>query len=183
MAVGSSHMKNSVLGSIKAVDGAGTELQLPYTLGDLKLGPLKKILNEDVQIEARGEYVNTVTGKRIYPTLSFSALAGNLSGGTATAPGTLAEFLTGQGAYSANVSTSGAGARRTYTVKLVIRVEGSDVGDTDDEVITCNHCIVTVDQWQEAEDGNKIAITAKIVGSIVVTNGSNTVTYAGYTAP
>lgn len=183
MAGGSSHIKNAALGSIKAVDGAGTELQLPYTLGDLKLGPLKKVLNEDVQIEARGEYISSATGKRIYPTLSFSALAGNLAGATATAPGTLAEFVTGQGAYAANVSTSGAGSRRVYTVKLVIRVEGSDVGDTDDEVITLNHCIVTVDQWSEAEDGNKVSITAKVVGTIAITNGSNTVTYAGYTAP
>lgn len=177
MAAPSSYVKTAVMGSLTVLDGTGSPVSLvvPYTRGDLSIGPLGPKLNEPVKIGARGKHLSVAYGARVYPTVSFSAWLPNITGTDAVAPGTLMEFLAGLGAYSANISTSGTGAPMTIDLKWTI--EGTNFGDTADETITANDvfCTVTI---TEAMEGNSVAISGEILGPIVTANSSGTITYA-----
>lgn len=180
MAAESAFIKLSTSGAIQLRDGTGTPvtLTLSYDKGDGSLGPLADKLNESVKIERRGRFVSHGYGARIYPQVSFSAWCGNLVGSSASAPGTPTEFAAKLGAYSANTGTLGAG--RPYTIDIRWTVEGTDPGDTADETITAEdvRCQIT---WNEAMDGNSIAISGEVLGNVVVVNSSNTVTFAQIT--
>jgi hypothetical protein len=177
MAAPSTQPKNSFKGTISFADGTGTPVTLSvvFTKGDTTLPELRQHLNEDVIISARSRFIGLSTGAPSYPQVSFSAFCGNLVGSSNTAPGSPMEFCHGKGAYSANIST--IGANRLMTIDVVITIEGSDWGDTADETITLEDCRMGV-AWAEAEDGNTLSFTAVVLGSIVIANSTNTVTYA-----
>lgn len=170
-------VKTAAQGVISLADGTGTPVTLtvPYTRGDLTAGPLPPKLNELVKIEARGKKVGLAYGNRVWPTVSFSAWLPNVASSSASAPGSLAEFLAALNAYSGNVSTSGAG--RPVTVNITLTVEGTSLTDSADEtwVFKDVHCSITP---TEAMDGNTLAIQGEICGDIVFTNSSGTVTYS-----
>lgn len=176
MAAPSSYVKTAVMGSITLADGTGTPVTLavPYTRGDLTIGPLGARLNETVKVEARGKFLSAAYGNRVYPQLSFSAWLPNIVGSSTTAPGTLAEFVAGLGSYAANVSTLGSG--HPMAVKLTWTIEGTNFGDTADETVACDDCICSV-SITEGMEGNTIAVTAEVLGTIVVTNSTGTFTY------
>jgi hypothetical protein len=176
MAAPSSYTKTAAMGAISLADGTGTPVTLavPYTRGDLTVGPLGARLNEVVKIEARGDFISAAYGNRIYPQLSFSAWLPNVVGSSTSAPGTLAEFVAGLGAYSANVSTLGSG--HPMAVKITLTIEGTSFGDTADETIACDDCICSV-SITEGMEGNTISVTAEVLGTIVVTNSTGTITY------
>lgn len=177
MAAESSFIKSNVQGTLTLKDGTGSPITLPlsYDMGDVEIGPLSEELNEAVKIERRGKFVTLQRGKRVYPTIKFSAWCGNLVGGSTSAPGTPTEFATRKGAYSANVST--LGANRKYTINIDLAIEGSNFGDASDETITCKNVVCTV-TWKEGAEGNQISIDGEILGDIVSVNSTNTVTYA-----
>jgi hypothetical protein len=179
MAAESTMLKNNVHGSMQLLDGTGTPvtLSLSYDKGNLKCGPLAQVLNELVKMERRGRRagVGAAFGNRIWPTLSWSSLFGNVVGASAVAPGTPWEFLTKKGAYSANVSTLGANAQ-VYTVDIKLTIEGTNYGDTSDETITFEDVYVTSELGEDVS-GNELAFTAEVLGSIVA-NSTNTITYA-----
>ena len=56
MAADSSFVKTNVSGKLTLADGTGTPvtLELAFDRGDLTVGPIKEVLNEDVAIERRG---------------------------------------------------------------------------------------------------------------------------------
>jgi hypothetical protein len=172
MAAESSYIKTNISGSIVLSDGTGTPvtLTLAYDRGDLAIGPLSDKLNELVTVQRRGKFVSHAHGARVFPSVSFSAYCGNLVGGTTSAPGTPTEFLTRQGAYAANLGTLGTG--RPLTIDMIITIEGTNFGDSDDEVVTLNdvHCTI---QWAEAADGNTITVTGTILGAVGLDNGTN----------
>lgn len=178
MAAPSTYVKNAVLGSITVETGSGETLTVPYTMGDTKLGPLTEILNEAKEYQARGRYIASGWGARVFPDLAFSALLGNVIGGSNVAPGALAEILTRKGVYASATGTEGVG--RPYTVKITITVEGTDVGDAADEMIVCNH-VKSSASFEESEDGNKLSVSGKVLGTVVIANGTNTATYSGLT--
>lgn len=175
MAAPSGQPKNFNKGVMRLSDGTGTPVTLtvPLEQGNYKIGPLKRKLNEAVKYETRGVFRGLGYGKRIYPSLTFSALLGNLIGSSASAPGSLLEMLVGLGAYSANVSTLGANRDMTLDVRLT--VEGTDWGDTADETIDAEDCLCTA-EFQEGEEGNMLSVTCEVLGSIIITNSTNTVT-------
>jgi hypothetical protein len=63
-------------------------------------------------------------------------------------------------------------------VKLTLTIEGSNFGDTADETIVMNNVLVETINFNEAEDGNTISFEGTVLGSVVVTNSTNTVTYS-----
>lgn len=177
MADPSTYVRSFTSGSMIVKDGTGTPVSHTVTLdwGDTVIGPLKARLNETKDIERRGKFVTSASGKRIYPTIKFSAWYSSIDQDT-TAPGSLAEMVTGTGSYSANVSTLGTG--RPYHVDVELTLEGTNFGDATDELWTLNDVDFTVDSFEEGEDGTKIVLTGVIKGSIVVTKSTGTTTFA-----
>ena len=82
---------------------------------------------------------------------------------SAAAPGTALEFLTQQGAYSANVSTLGAG--RPYAVHVTLDIEGTDFGDAADISITANDCHVSDIGLSEGQPST-LSFSAEVLGAI-----------------
>lgn len=177
MAAESSYIKTNTMGSIVLSDATGTPvtLALAYDKGDLSISGLGPKLNEHVKIERRGRFVSNAHGARVYPQVSLSLFVGNQVGSSDTAPGTPLEFLTALGAYDANVSVAGTG--RPVTVTITLTIEGTNFGDTADETIVLSNVYCTM-AWNEAVEGNTLAITGEVLGSVVFDNATNTVTLA-----
>lgn len=173
MAAESTVPKGAVSGAVTLLDGTGTPVSLAalYSHGDLAGTNLSGKLNEVTPVESRGNLHGLIHGARRYPEVSFTVYANNIVGSSASAPGTPYEFVNQIGAYSANISTSGAG--RPYTVDVRLTIEGTDQGDTADETITFEDCRVTP-SFNEAMDGNTIAFSATCYGNVVHGNSANT---------
>jgi len=175
MAAESTFWKNNLQGAITLIDGTGTPVTLALATdrGDLKitgLGPANQ--NAPVVMTRRGKFGSLNRGERIFPQVTFTCFTGNVIGSSGVAPGTPWEFAGKKGAYAANVST--LGANREYTIDIKLTIEGTNWGDTADETITCEDCVVAC-EWNEAIDGNILAISAQCLGDIVLVN-SQTVT-------
>lgn len=175
MAAESTFVKNNVLGTVVLKDGTGTPVTLTMTLdrGDIKVTRLSQKLNELVKIVRRGRRASFAHGERIFPALTFSGFIGNLVGSSSSAPGTPYEFVTNKGAYSANIST--LGANRLYTVNVEITYEGTNYGDSADEKLTLNDCYFFQD-FTEDMGGNYWSFSADVLGTVIHTNSTNTVT-------
>lgn len=96
-------------------------------------------LNENVNVQRRGQHYGVVSGDRIYPTIQIEGIFTGFAGHT-SAPGTPIEFATFQGVYSSNVSTVAGGTRSVKTFNVVISVEASDFGGTNDHLCTLHDC-------------------------------------------
>jgi hypothetical protein len=182
MAVPSTYVKNNTMGRVTLLDGTGTPitLDLSYERGDLSIDGLRARLNEVVKMTARGRLVSVAYGERMFPTLSFTAWLPNVVGATAVAPGAMAEFMTGLGAYAGNVST--LGVNRPYTGDLRWTIEGTVFSDSADEQVTAEDVMFSFG-LTEAQEGNTLSISGEILGRVVVVNGSNTVIYQQISTP
>lgn len=178
MAAESSFWKNADQGTIQLIDGTGTPVTLTLSTdqGNLKATAFAATLNAIVVMERRGKFGSLNRGVRAFPQLTLTTFMGNFVGSTTSAPGTPMEFLTKKGAYSANVST--LGASREYTVDVKLTVEGTNFGDTADETCTWEDCVLVGAEMSEAAEGNAMAYTLQCLGSVVVVNNTNTVTYS-----
>jgi len=117
-------------------DGTGTPVTLTLT-NDTSVsveGLTGRALNEVVSVQRRGKHFGLAHGQRVYPTVTIEYIHNGWVGATA-APGTPIEFVTFQGLYAANVSTTTGGTRSVKTVSVRIATEGTDYGDTDGELI------------------------------------------------
>lgn len=177
MAAPSTQPKNFQAGVTRLSDGTGSAVTLTWLMGqgDLKFGPLSQYLNKPVAYTARTVFLGLGNGAPSFPQISGSFLVGNVAGNTNSAPGSFTEFITGKGAYSANIST--IGASRIMTVDIRQTIEGTNWGDTADETIDFEDCQVMV-EFQEREEGNLITWTATCYGNIIVTSNTNVITYA-----
>lgn len=175
MAAPSSQPKNFRGGVYRMSDGTGTPVTLviPMGQGDLAGGTLAEYLNEPVIYMARTLIIGLGYGAPRPPQVSLTFLVGNLIGGTNTAPGSPLEFAVKKGAYSANVSTLGANRDMTFDLRLTI--EGTAWGDSADETIDFEDCRADFD-FAELGEGNKFSVTLTVLGSVVITNNTNTVT-------
>lgn len=167
----SSYAKTNTMGAIGLADGTGTPvtLSLPYDRGDFSLSGLSHVLNEPVAIERRGKFVSLAHGARRYPQVSFSCIVTSLTQSTGT--GTAADFLLQREAYSANVSTLGTG--HPYTVDVTLTIEGTDFGDSADEVITCTDVYITDCSFAEGEP-NTLTFTGTVYGTVKL-GGTDTI--------
>lgn len=178
MAAASTYVKGSTSGAFAFADGTGTPVTLTaaYDRGDLKIDGISATLNELVHITRRGKYVSTLHGARRIPTVSFSAWCTNWAGSSNTAPGSILEFVFGKGAYSANISALGTG--RPMAVKITLTVEGTNFGDTADETVALSNVVIQSASFEESEGGSFFSFSGEILGSVLITNSSNTVTLA-----
>lgn len=177
MADPSTYVRGFTSGSMVVKDGTGTPVSHTVTLdwGNTVIGPLADKLNVVKPVERRGNIVTLLHGERFYPTITFSAWYSSVDE-DGTAPGSLLEMLTKTGSYAANISTMGTG--RPYTVDIVLSLEGTDFGDGADETVTLNDVYCTVNNLSETAEGNQIAITGTIYGSIVIVKATGTTTFA-----
>jgi hypothetical protein len=179
MAAPSTAPKNFARGVLLLSDGTGTPVTLviPMAQGDFTLGPISQYLNEPVIYTARTRIIGLGWGAPAQPAISLTAMVGNLVGSSNTAPGTVLEFITGKGAYAANIST--LGANRPMTVDLRMTIEGTDFGDTADETIDCEDVQMTI-EFSEAAEGNSISISGTVLGALVFTNSTNIITISAF---
>jgi len=119
MAAPSTQPKNNLMGTITLADGTGTPVSLvvPFYRGDVQIGPLGEYLNERITIIAMGLIIGLTWGAPRKPQITFSAWCGNIVGDDNSAPGAVFEFLTGTGAYSANIPTIGANRMMKPTMR------------------------------------------------------------------
>lgn len=180
MAQVSNFVKTSVSGVLQLRDGSGPPqvLEAPFYKGDLKISPLRDTLQEDVKIKANGRHITATTGDRYYPTISFSAYFSSLIGASTTVPGSLVEMMFGIGAYGPTGSSPALSTSSTvntlYTTDFKVTVEGNSFGDT--ETILCRDVRWSVEDMAHAMDGNSLSIKGEILGSITITNNTNSFT-------
>lgn len=176
MAAESTYVKANTHGSITLSDATGTPVTktLAYDKGDLSISGLRSKLNAVNHVQRRGRYVSSHHGERTFPAVSLSCFLPNVVGSTSSAPGSVLEFLTMLGAYAGNTNPLGTG--RPAACKLALTIEGTNFGDTADESVTLNSLVITELAIAEAADGNTITISGEVVGTVVITNNTNTVT-------
>lgn len=163
MAALSTFIKNAVCGALKAIDGAGTELVIPYEQGNCSFGELLAILNEIAVYESRGKLRGLGVGARVYPEVSFDAWLTEFSN---TLVGAMPAFLLKHGAYSGNVSTQGT-SHPVYTVHLEWKVEGTTFGDDADQTLRFEHFRPSLN-GSESMDGNGISVKGKVYGRVLL---------------
>lgn len=176
----STHTRNSNYGRLEISDGAAVPntLVIPYTRGDFTIGPLPPVLNEIVKHRARGKRISESYGEKIDPAVSFSAWLSTIAGTSAVGPGTLAEFLAGQGPYASAVPTSGGAPGRPKTWNLKWITEGSKlvVGEVEESVL-CRDFFGRIN-IEEAPDGNVLSVEGEVWGPVEVRNAGGLIVYA-----
>lgn len=149
---------NNVYGQVKLTDGTGSPIVLTcgFDKGDLSIDGLKSILNEDVDIEARGRHIGTLPGARIRPSISLSSFVSSYAA-------EIMAFVTKTGAYAANVSTCGANdPMYHFDIELTLR---KSLAGGADEVIKATNCTAS-GSLNEAQDGNTFSVQLSCKGSI-----------------
>lgn len=121
-----------------------------------------------VQIESRGVHLATRKTSRAYPEFSIGQLFADLSNATA---GALNDFALKLGALSSGVSTLGANAE-VFSTKWTLTWEGTDHGDSADHILILNDVVPLSGDINEAEDGNTIAWTWRVIGDISLDGNS-----------
>lgn len=175
MAAESTQIKVATDGSVVLADGTGTPvtLALAYYNGDFQHDPIGQYLNEEVVINPNGRFKTLARGDRVIIGWSLTGFVGSTVGSSNTAPGTVLEFITGKGAYSANVST--LGANRNMTVDARLTIEGTAHGDTADQTVTFEDSVCKIG-FSSTKDGFVFNLAGRSLGAIVFVNSSNTVT-------
>ena len=162
----SGFVKTNVSGSISLADGTGTPLTLAllFDRGDLQVTGIKEVLNEDVAIERRGNFINAAHGNRTYPQLSFSSWISQFQ--AAADPGDIVDWILRQGAYSAAVSTLGAGSKVPFASDVTYNLEGTDFNDSADHDFTLHDVQFNGFDFQESESGLFVSISGIVRGEI-----------------
>lgn len=158
-------IKHFTDGSLVVKDGTGTPvtLSIPFTMGDFSLGGLTQALRATNVYETRGVLVGLRKGAKAFPTGSFSCMVADYSDASDR---TLLDFLRKNASYSANISTTTA-LGDVYTVDLVFTVEGTDLGDSADHVITLEDCDCSMD-LSEGEP-NSLSVSFTVYGAVSMT--------------
>lgn len=135
----STYAKFDTNGELRLYDGGSASLVCQYVNGDVKVTGLSRRLNQATPVIVRERIVSVNYGTRIIPAVSFSEVLANMI--ASAAPGPVRDFLTGTGAYTANVSVQGT--NRPYAVAVELKVEGSDFNDPNDDILRLNNvCFV-----------------------------------------
>lgn len=126
-------------GTITLEDGTtptAVSLTVPFSVGDFTSDGLREAMRAVQAFQTRGVRHSIRKTTREFVTFSFSAQLADLSDGT---DGTLADFMLKQGSYASNVSTTSTDGD-VYTVNVILTVEGTDLGDAADHVLTLPDC-------------------------------------------
>jgi hypothetical protein len=139
MAEESAIVKTQYDGTVALVDGAGTSYTIPCSVA-LDVSGLQPGGREVIAVEARGVVKSLRKGKKVFPTGSIEVYLTGLSDATKT---TLLDFIFGTAYYSASTSTTTA-MGDVRTADIVLTIEGTDLGDSADHVLTMEDCYLSV---------------------------------------
>lgn len=136
-------VKHFTDGVITLKDGTATPVTLavPFSVGDLSISGLNQARRATNAYEARGTLTSLRKGAKAFPTGSFSCQIADFSDAIDR---TVLDFLLKQNSYSANKSTTEA-IGDVYTLDVVLTVEGTDLADAADHVITMEDCDCSLD--------------------------------------
>lgn len=158
-------IKHFTDGTVTLKDGTGTPVTLlvPFFMGDFSLSGLNQARRATNVYEARGQLTGLRKGAKSFPTGSFSCQIADYSDASDR---TVLDFLNKQNSYSANKSTTEA-LGDVYTVDLVFTVEGTDLGDAADHVITIEDCDCSMDLANG--EPNSLTVSFTCYGTISMT--------------
>ncbi len=100
-----------------------------------------RALNEIINVQRRGGHFALAHGQRVYPTVQIEFIHNGFVGATSV-PGTPFEFVTFQGLYASNVSTTSSGTRGVKTFNVQVTLEATDYGGNADGSFILGHCYV-----------------------------------------
>lgn len=140
-------------------------LTVQFEAGDLSLSGLAQggTSYETTQYLDRGEMGTARKTNRAFTTGSFTAQLTELSDGSNK---TLPDIILKQGSFSAAVSTLGANAD-VFSLKITLTIEGTDFGDSSDNVLVMNDCVCTLDISEG--DPDTFAISFQVLGAVSMT--------------
>jgi hypothetical protein len=157
------HLRDGKLTIKDGTTPAAVTLEIPFTLGDFKLDGLSADQREVKRYKVRGTLQTLRKGEDKQPTGSFSCALADYSD---AASQTIYDFVRKEGSYTANLSTSSE-MGDVYTVDLVWTVEGTDVGDPSDHIITCEDCDIEM-ALAEGEP-NSASFSFTVNGTVTLT--------------
>jgi hypothetical protein len=148
---------------LKDASTATVSLTVAYEEGNLSLDNLA---NSDAQTVVRDRNIIVSVRKSDQEPItgSFSFF---FRAFTSSDVGSVRDFITGENAYSANVSTGAAGVPfvEHFCVDLQFTVEGTDLGDAADHVATLSKCLCTLSMAEG--DPNTWTLNFTAFGGIV----------------
>ena len=160
-------IKHLTDGTITLKDGTGSPVSLvvPFSVGDLSISGMETdTLGRTVNAyETRGVLNSLRRGARVYPTVSFSTQLADVTDATEK---TLLDMVLKRASYAGNTSTTAA-TGDVYTLDVVFTLEGTNVGDAADHVITLED--VHVPAAVAEGEPNTVTLSGTIYGTVVLT--------------
>jgi len=160
-------IKHLTDGTITLKDGTGSPVSLvvPFSVGDLSISGMETdTLGRTVNAyETRGTLNSLRRGARVYPTVSFSAQLADVTDATEK---TLLDMVLKRASYAGNTSTTAA-TGDVYTLDVVFTIEGTNVCDAADHVITLEDVHFTADVAEG--EPNTVTLSGTIYGTVVLT--------------
>ena len=157
----SAQPKLATNGILRLVCGA-TSLTCTTDDGDVKVTGIGRRLNERKYITRRGRRMGAGYGARTFPGCALSERIMSMI--AVGAPGPMRDFVSGSGAYSALVSTLGAGQVFTVDVEYTSQ---DNTGSPSDVLYMRDVDFGTYD-FEESDDGNKFMYPGVILGSVTL---------------
>lgn len=134
-------VKTNMDGSLIVKDSTGAiSCTVRMENGDFSMSERQAIQQETQVFKSRGRRIGERKGEVIYPTFTFTVMMPEFSSLTANS---VADAIMRKGAFAAAVSASAA-TGDTYTTNWVFKVEGTELGDTADHIITMNEVEATI---------------------------------------
>jgi hypothetical protein len=154
----SAQPKLATNGVLRLICGAVT-LTCTTDDGDVKVSGLGRRLNDAVYVVRRGRFMGAGYGKRRFVGVALSERVMSMI--AAASPGPMRDFVSGSGAYSANVSTLGAGQLYTIDVEYTSQ---DNTGSPSDVLYMRNVDFNSYD-FEEGDEGNKLAYAGMMLGT------------------
>ena len=167
----SSIVKTKFDGRLVIEDGTAVtplDITVQYEAGDFSLSGLNQASGTSYDIAQyldRGEFFAGGVRKtgRTFPTFSFTAYLTELSDGTNE---TIPDIVLQQNSFSAAVSTLGTNAD-CYSLNLILTIEGTDHGDSTDNILTLSDCLISLDMAEG--DPDTFSLSGTVLGTIAMT--------------
>ena len=139
MAEESAIIKTVYDGTIAFVDNTPTTYTVPCTVS-MDVSGLQNAQREAVPYTCRGTLKSLRLGKRVFPSGSIEMYMTGLSDAAKT---TVMDLIMKSAYYSASPSTTVA-IGDVRTLDVILTIEGTDLGDSSDHVLTLEDCHISV---------------------------------------
>lgn len=159
----STQPKNWTMGTLTITAGSLSAYTVAVEQGNLAISGMAAAMKEAILVEDRGVFSTLITGKQMYPKVTFSGYLRDLTDVTDV---TLVGICLRLGAHAA--ATSSLGANRPYTTDFLWTMDGTSQGDV------ANHTMLLEDvRWEDVSfsegDINTVTMTGTAYGTITIT--------------